>query len=282
MSTSARAMTAAIGLAILGIVGAVGPPSNVQGFTPANSQQPAGQPPAPSPPPPATQPPADQQPPVIRTGINYVRVDVIVSDKDGNPVLDLTQDDFSIAEDGKPQKIDAFSVVKLDALETVENGPPRSIKNDFDEEREASRPEVRLFVILLDDYHVRRGNDMSVRKPLIEFLQNQLAPADMVAIMYPLTPITDLRFSRDRASAVSAIEKFEGRKFNYQPRNMFEEKYAMYPAQTVERVRNQITMDALKGAAIKMGGLREGRKSIIFVSEGFTSLLPAQLSDPNA
>ena len=27
-------------------------------------------------------------------------------------------------------------------------------------------------------------------------------------------------------------------------------------------------MDALKGAAVKMGGLREGRKSIIFVSEG--------------
>jgi VWFA-related protein len=284
MSTSARATIAALGLAMLGVVGAVGSPAIVQGFSSAGSQQPAGQQPAPPPPPPATQPAPNQQqqPPVIRTGINYVRVDVIVSDKDGNPVLDLTQDDFSVAEDGKPQKIDAFSVVKLDALESVESGPPRAIKNDFDEEREAARPEVRLFVILLDDYHVRRGNDMSVRKPLIEFLQNQLAPADMVAIMYPLTPITDLRFSRDREGAVSAIEKFEGRKFNYTPRNMFEEQYAMYPAQTVERVRNQITMDALKGAAIKMGGLREGRKSIIFVSEGFTSLLPAQLSDPNA
>jgi VWFA-related protein len=275
-------MTAALGLAILGAVGAV---NIVQGVTSATGpQQPAGQPAAPPPPPPATQPPADQQPPVttIRRGINYVSVDVIVSDKDGNPLLDLTQDDFSITEDGKPQKIDAFSIVKLDALETVENGPPRAIKNDFDEEREASRPEVRLFVILLDDYHVRRGNDMSVRKPLIEFLQNQLAPADMVAIMYPLTPVTDLRFSRNRESAISAIEKFEGRKGNYIPRNIFEEQYAMYPAQTVERVRNQITMDALKGAAIRMGGLREGRKSIIFVSEGFTSLLPAQLSDPIA
>ena len=281
MSTSARATVAALGLAMLGVVGAVGSSGIVQGFTSASSQQPAGQQAAP---PPATEPAPNQQqpPPVIRTGINYVRVDVIVSDKDGNPVLDLTQNDFSVAEDGKPQKIDAFSVVKLDALESVESGPPRAIKNDFDEEREAARPEVRLFVILLDDYHVRRGNDMSVRKPLIEFLQNQLAPADMVAIMYPLTPITDLRFSRDREGAVSAIEKFEGRKFNYTPRNMFEEQYAMYPAQTVERVRNQITMDALKGAAIKMGGLREGRKSIIFVSEGFTSLLPAQLSDPNA
>ena len=41
-------------------------------------------------------------------------------------------------------------------------------------------------------------------------------------------------------------------------------------------------MGALKGAAVKLGGLREGRKSIIFVSEGFTSTLPPQLNDPVA
>jgi VWFA-related protein len=261
---------------------------SAEGLTAAQAtQQPAGQSPPQTPaptPPPATPPPnADpQQPPRIRTGINYVSVDVIVTDKDGQPVLDLNKDEFSVSEDGKPQKVDAFSVVKVDALAGVEGTPPRAIKNDFDEEREASRPDVRLFVILFDDYHVRRGNDMGVRKPLIDFVQNQLAPADMVAIMYPLTPVTDLRFSRDRAGLISAIDHFEGRKFNYTPRNMFEEQYAMYPASTVERVRNQVVMDALKGAAVRMGGLREGRKSIIFVSEGFTSVLPSQLNDPVA
>ncbi len=227
-------------------------------------------------------PPPPQQPPTIRTGINYVRVDAIVTDKDGKPVLDMTKDDFGVSEDGKPQTIDSFSVVKVDVNETVESGPPRSIRSDFDEERESARPDVRLFVILLDDYHVRRGNDLAVKKPLIDFIQNQLAPADMVAIMYPLTPIADIHFSRDRQAAMSAIDRFEGRKFDYRPRNLMEEKYAMYPAQTVERVRNQITMDALKAAAFRMAGLREGRKSIIFVSEGFMSLLPSQLSDPVA
>jgi VWFA-related protein len=243
------------------------------------SSQPAGQPPA------GSQAPATdaQQPPRIRTGINYVRVDVIVTDKSGQPVLDLTPEDFSLSEDGKPQKIDAFDVVKIDGTATeIASGPPRAINNDFDEEREASRPDVRLFVILLDDYHVRRGNDLAVRKPLINFIENQLSPADMVAIMYPLTPITDLRFSRDRASAVSAIDKFLGRKFDYTARNMFEEQYANYPASTVERIRNEVTMGALKGAAVKMAGLREGRKSIIFVSEGLTAMLPTQLESANA
>src|SRR5436190_7316732 len=200
-----------------------------------SSQQPAAQQP------PAQQPPAtpDQQPPVIRTGINYVRVDVIVTDKSGSPVLDLKADDFTVAEDKKPQKIDSFTIVKVDELSKAETRPPIAIRNLYEEEQEAARPDVRLFVILLDDYHVRRGNDMASRKPLIDFIQNQLAPADMVALMYPLTPVSDLHFSRDRDSLSNAVQKFEGRKFNYEPRNMFEEQYANYPAATVERVRNQ-------------------------------------------
>jgi VWFA-related protein len=263
----------------------------------SQAQPPAGQ--APQPQPPDGQKPSSQSPPPapmpetpgqttdraqqrFRTGINFVRVDAIVTDKQGNPVLDLKPEEFSISEDNKPQTIETFSVVKIDATSQVDAPAPTAIRDDTDEEREAARPDVRLFVILLDDYHVRRGNDMSVRKPLIDFIENQLAPADMVAIMYPLTPVADLHFSRDRGALVRAIEHFEGRKFEYTPKNEFEERYAYYPAATVERIRNDITMGALKGAAIKLGGLREGRKSIIFVSEGFTGTLPPQLNDPIA
>ena len=251
-------------------------------------QEPASQKPAPpAAPQPAPQEPSAAQPertqqPPIRSGINFVRVDVIVSDGKGQPVLDLKPEDFSVSEDGKPQKIEQFSVVKIDNTAQAEDRPPSAIRNDYDEEREAARPDVRLFVILLDDYHVRRGASMSVRKPLIDFIENQLGPADMVALMYPLTPVADIRFSRDRAALIRAIEAFEGRKFDYRPRNMFEEQYTYYPAAVVERIRNQVSMGALKAAAVRMGGLREGRKSIIFVSEGFTATLPDQLNDPVA
>src|SRR5262245_13022231 len=280
MNTFRRAFSAAFSLVALAAVVVQGSDQGGQqpaGQQPSGQQQPAGQGAQP-----AQQADQQQPPTTIRRGINYVSVDVIVTDKDGKPVMDLSQDDFAVAEDGKAQKVETFQIIKLDALETMESGPPRPIRDDNDEEREAARPDVRLFVILLDDYHVQRGNDLSVKKPLIEFIQNSLAPADMVALMYPLTPITDLRFSRNRDATIAAINQFEGRKFDYRPRNQFEEKYANYPAQTVERIRNQISMDALKGAAMKMGALREGRKSIIFVSEGFTGILPAQMADPIA
>ena len=233
------------------------------------------------PPPPAGQDQQQQPPPRIKAGVNYVSVDVIITDRQGNPVLDLKQDEFRLKEDGKPQSIEAFSVVKIDD-DRIDAPLPPEIRSIFDEQREAARPDVRLFVLFLDDYHVRRGNDMVVRKPLIDFVQNQLGPLDMVAIMYPLQSINDLSFTRNRKSLISAIERFEGRRFNYLPRNEFEEKYAYYPAETVERIRNEVVMTALRGASVKLGGMREGRKSILFVSEGFANMLPPQLNDPIA
>ena len=231
--------------------------------------------------PPPAQPPAGQRPPVIRSGINFVSVDVIVTDKkSGEVVLDLTREDFEVREDKKPQQVDTFEVIKIDELSGPTN--PREIRSLNDEESEARQPNVRLFVMLLDDYHVRRGNDLSVRRPLIDFVTNQLAPQDMVAIMYPLTPVTALTFTRNRDSLIAAINRFEGRKGMYEPRNEFEERYAYYPVQQVEKIRNDVTMGALKGAAVRLGGMRDGRKSIIFVSEGFTHTVPAQLNEPVA
>ena len=82
---------------------------------PGHAQQPAGAPTQGRPPgaqaQPA-QPPANQ--PVFRAGINFVRVDVIVSDKNGNPVDTLKPEDFEVVEDGKVQSIDTFKLVSLD------------------------------------------------------------------------------------------------------------------------------------------------------------------------
>src|SRR5215471_9934931 len=85
-------------------------------------------------------PPAGNQQPVFRSGINFVRVDVIVSDKSGANIADLKQTDFEITEDGKPQSIESFKLIKLDGgAAPSPDGPPRAIRTDFDEEQEAAR-----------------------------------------------------------------------------------------------------------------------------------------------
>ena len=245
----------------------------------AQAPPPPGQTAKPAPPP-TQQPPADPQQPVFRTGINFVRVDVIVSDKQGNPVTDLQQADFDVQEDGKPQAIETFRLIKFDATRVVETQSP--IRTRSDEERAASNDDARIFAFFLDDYHVRLGSSMASRRPLIEFIQNSLSPNDLVAVMYPLSPIDSVALTRDHQSVIRAIERFEGRKFNYEPRNALEERYALYPAEVVERIRRQVSLSAVEGLSVKLGALREGRKAIILVSEGYTAVLPPQLRDPVA
>ena len=221
------------------------------------------------------------QQPTFRAGISFVRVDVIVTDDDGNPVVDLTPDDFEIYEDDELQTIETFDHFLITPAAALDE-PVRPIRNEFDEEREAARPDVRLFAIFLDDYHVRRGASLRVKAPLIEFIRTQLAPTDLVSIMYPLTPLEAVRMTRDHEAIIEQIERFEGRKYDYEARNQFEFQYVHLPTMTVEQIRNDVSLSALKALATHLGGLREGRKSLILVSEGYTNILPPQLRQMDA
>jgi len=222
-------------------------------------------------------PPDASGQPVFRTGINFVRVDVIASDRQGNPVFDLTQADFEVFEDNKPQAVETFRLVKVDTF--APDDSVRTIRTRADEEAAAADENARIVVFFLDDYHVRRGSAMGARKPVTEFIRTQLAPADLVAVMYPLTPLDGVVLTRDHESVARAVERFEGRKFDYEPRNSIEMQYSHRPTEVVERIRRQVSLSALKGLAIKLGALREGRKAMVLVSEGYTAMLPPQMRD---
>ena len=243
-----------------------------------NAQAPPQEPPTPP------QRPAEEepQPPVFRAEITFVRVDAIVTDGDGNPVTDLEADDFEVLEDGIPQTIESFRLVRIGRIPERGAEPARAIRSDFDEEREAARDDVRVFAIFFDDYHVRLENGRRLREPLINFLQTQLAPTDLVAIMYPLTPLDAVRMTRNRAAIVEEIARFDGRKYEYKPRNDFERRYSHYPTSMVERIRNEVSLSGLRALITYLGGLREGRKALILVSEGYTNYLPPQLRNRDA
>jgi VWFA-related protein len=259
----------------------------VPGSAQQEASRPANQ--QPSAPPPQEQAPQGQAPdgqapqqPTFRGSINFVRVDVIVDDRKQQPVTNLTQVDFEVLEDGKPVSVEQFSLVKVDGNLKPGAPPPTEIRTRNDEELIANREDIRIFVFFLDDYHVRRANSMSVREPLMKFVQEQLRPNDIVSIMYPLSPVSDLTFTRNHNLVLGAIERFEGRKFDYTPLNQFEQNYMRYPTEQVEKIRNDVVMTALQGLSVRLGSLREGRKSVIFVSEGFTAMLPPQMRRADA
>ena len=175
-----------------------------QGAPPAPAgQAPAGEPAAPV-------IPGQDAPPIFRGGINFVRVDVIATDGKGQHVTDLKQEDFEVLEDNQPQSVEQFRLIKVDGNPKPGDPPPRVIRNRDDEETEAARDDVRIFAILLDDYHVRRSNSVSVREPLTRFIQTQLRPNDMIAVMYPLTPVFDVSFTRDHAAIIRRHQPVRG------------------------------------------------------------------------
>lgn len=230
-----------------------------------------------SPSPQTARPQAPDQQPVFRTGINTVRVDVIVSDKQGNPVSDLKLEDFDIEEDGKVQKPETFRLVRIDTT-TQPAYTSRTIRTRNDEETAAQDENSRIFMFFLDDYHVMKESSMFMRKPVTDFITNQLAPNDLVGVMYPLTPTDAAIVNRNPQGVINAVEKFEGRKYNYEPINDLERGYVykLTPDQ-IEMIRRQVTFTAIRGICTKMGALREGRKSLILLSEGFNATLPPQM-----
>src|SRR6187200_2379157 len=98
---------------------------------------------------PAVDPPPQQ--PTFRGGINYIRVDMYASTRQGTPITDLRADDLELLEDGKPQAIKDFEHVQVD------RDTPEALRvepNSVAESRQmAGEGRTRVFVIFLDTFH---------------------------------------------------------------------------------------------------------------------------------
>jgi VWFA-related protein len=210
-----------------------------------------------------------QRPPTIRTGTNLVRVDVTVLDRRGDPVKDLTARDFDIEEDGVAQPVQSFQLVQASGFPDAGDDLSLPIRSPEHARAEAARDGVRVFLIFWDEYHLHPfGSSIAAREALSDFVLNGFGPRDLVALMDPLMPTDAIRFTRDRRALADTIHMLTGRRGVYTPaRSVMEEELLRRP-RDVERVRYEVTMTALKAAAVFLGTLREGRKSIVFVSEG--------------
>lgn len=212
-----------------------------------------------------------QQPPVFRTGTNLVRVDVSVLGKDGLPIRSLTADDFELRENGELQSITSFKLVDASGQPTDDLSLP--IRSAAHAAAEAARDDVRVFLIFWDEYHIDQfGSAVRARDQLTKFALEAFGPTDLVGLMDQLTPVSALRFSRDRRALADQLHLLRGRRGIYVPARSAVEEAHLRNAQDVERIRSQVTSSALKSAIMHLGSLRQGRKAVVFVSEGLGRL----------
>ena len=217
-----------------------------------------------TPPPPSGQ---QTQPPVFRGGTSNVRVDVTVVDHKGNPVTDLKMEDFDVREDGRPQTIDTLKLIEATGA-APDSDMSLPIRSPEHAAAEAARDDIRVFVIFWDEYHIAQmGPSIVAREALTTFVQTAFGPTDLVALVDPLTPADAIRFTRDRRELADAVHQLKGRQGVYLPPRSPMEEAQLYRSRDIEMLRSQVTASALESTIAFLGEIKEGRKSILLVSQ---------------
>src|SRR6187402_659446 len=93
------------------------------------------------------------QTPTFRSSVRLIDVDVFVTDQGGRPIKGLTQDDFELLEDGKPQDIRAFTPVDLPV--DVQESSRSDAANRPEPDVVTNTDPGRLYVIVLDSPYVQ-------------------------------------------------------------------------------------------------------------------------------
>ena len=212
-------------------------------------------------------PPPEPQTPVFRSGVKLVLVDVSVTGSDDEPVADLTPADFELTEDGVPQTVAQATLVRIDGAPRG-NGETLAIRSQDHAIAEAGRDDVRVFAVFMDDYHLGRFPQemLPLRKALTDFLGPMMGPLDLVTVMNPITPLSALKWTRDRDTLARELRSYEGRIDNFIGRSALEESQNL--TRNVMRVRSQVVVSALQALVMHLSGLREGRKTLLVVSRG--------------
>jgi VWFA-related protein len=146
-----------------------------------------------------------QEVPAVRSEI--VRLDVVVTDAKGAPVLDLTREDFAVLEDGKPQAVTNFEPAHARGLSTSAPKPTEPAAPVAP----ADRPTARQIVVVVDDLHLARDAVEPAKQALLRFLSEQVSAEDEIAVVTTSSPGGLLALTRDRTAVRGAIGRIGSR-----------------------------------------------------------------------
>jgi len=166
-----------------------------------------------APPAAAATPPAGSAAPTYRTSTELVQVDVIVEDSKGRFVDNLTRKDFEVFEDGKPQKIEAFSLVG--APNGAPSGPAATPSTAGAKAlpaapAAAAPAQRRIFIMVFDDRHMMPGGFNNVKRAARQFINQEFTGSDVGGIVANGEMLGD-RLTTDRAQLLSYVKQLKPR-----------------------------------------------------------------------
>ena len=226
---------------------------------------------------------------VVRITTNLVQVDAVVTDKNGRQITDLRPEEIEIREDGKQQKITNFSYVALDSGEAsgpAEPAKPASTNAPVPPVRLRPEQVRRTMALVVDDLGLSFESAHFVRQALKKFLDQQMQPNDLVAIIRTGGGIGALQqFTSHKRQLYAAVEKVKwnptgrggigafaplGSQPSMSSRAEDDDSRASGNADLDQFREDIFAVGTLGAVNYIVRGLRElpGRKSVVLISDG--------------
>lgn len=223
---------------------------------------------------------AQEPRPRFRAGANLVSVDAYFS-KDGSAVADLQPGDIEILEDERPQTIESFRLVRAARQGSAASKPTRP---GGAAETQAP-PESRVFVVFLDQWHVSFDGSSKASAPVSTLLNRVVGTDDVVGLLTPEVPARALSLSnrtagidrvvrdvttwnqRDRVNTLDPRER--ELELCYPDNDIKRPQFRGVAKELIERRREQKTLRALDDLIAHLGNLRDERKFVVLLTEGW-------------
>ncbi len=239
-----------------------------------------------------SQQPAAQQTPTFKAQVEFVEVDALVTDQQGQFVRNLTKDDFQVFEDGKRQTISTFSLVDI-PIERYDRPlfSPRPIERDV---QSNERPfDGRVYVMILDDLHVAAQRTARVRSAARQFIEQRLGANDLMAVIFTGGRAQDAQeFTSNKRLLVNAVDKFTGQKLEssviarnneyFRQRDVGATGRIDDPDEQERVFKTRSTLTSLRQVADWFGAVHGRRKTMLFFSEGIDYDLTDIIRAPDA
>jgi VWFA-related protein len=122
---------------------------------------------------------SEQSQPQFTAAVNYVELPVRVVDRQGRFVTGLKTADFSVAEDAVNQPLTAAEEVHLTGREARQSQASR-----VGDTPQVEQGPPRVYVVLVDDYHLSREVSSITAAALKTFIQEQIRPTDLIGVVF--------------------------------------------------------------------------------------------------
>ncbi|HEY1341486.1 MAG TPA: VWA domain-containing protein [Bryobacteraceae bacterium] len=132
--------------------------------------------------------------------VQLVVIDTYVKDKDGKPVPNLKASDFTVTEDGKPQKLTVFEYSQIEEtvlpepelkprVENTDQPAAPAVKLPVNTQIAPAKPgeikykDRRLLVLFFDMSSMPIQDQVRAQTAALKFLKSQMQKSDLVAVM---------------------------------------------------------------------------------------------------